>query len=208
MSLNTFLRSVFAVMLFMFIAMPASAQDEQAEAAATVETPVASKTQMAAEKAAADILGTLQAKGDFETLLMALKKTGVDEVLMEKGPFTLFAPTDEAFASLPEGTLDNMTDEEIAELLQKHVIIDKVTAEQAASLGKAMSVNGESMKIKKMDTSLMVGYATVLEADIMATNGIIHTIDAVLGMADVDTIGKVEAGNAPEETKGDEPQNK
>ncbi len=208
MSLNTFLRSVFAVMLFMFIAMPASAQDEQAEAAATVETPVASKTQMAAEKAAADILGTLQAKGDFETLLMALKKTGVDEVLMEKGPFTLFAPTDEAFASLPEGTLDNMTDEEIAELLQKHVIIDKVTAEQAASLGKAMSVNGESMKIKKMDTSLMVGYATVLEADIMATNGIIHTIDAVLGMADVDTIGKVEAGNAPEESKGDEPQNK
>ncbi len=135
------------------------------------------------EKAAAkmNIVETASAAGSFNTLLTAAKAAGLAETLAGKGPFTVFAPTDEAFAALPAGTLDALLKdtEKLKTILLYHVVSGTVTAKDVAGLKSAKSLQGGELKI---DTShgVMINNAMVVKADVMASNGVIHVINKVL----------------------------
>jgi len=136
-----------------------------------------------------DIVDTAVAAGGFDTLVAAVKAAGLVEALKAPGPLTVFAPTDEAFAKLPKGTVESLLKPEnrtkLAEILTYHVVPGQVTADQAATLPKADTVQGTSVLISAQDGKIRVGEATVLKADIEASNGIIHVIDAVLLPKDI-----------------------
>jgi uncharacterized surface protein with fasciclin (FAS1) repeats len=131
-----------------------------------------------------DIVDTAVAAGQFETLVAAVEAAGLVDTLKGEGPFTVFAPTDEAFAALPEGTLDELLMPENQETLQAiltyHVVPGKVMAEDAMGLESAETVQGQEITITTLDGSVMINEATVIQADIEASNGVIHVIDAVL----------------------------
>jgi uncharacterized surface protein with fasciclin (FAS1) repeats len=129
----------------------------------------------------ADIVDTAVAAGSFNTLVAAVQAAGLVETLKGDGPFTVFAPTDEAFAKLPAGTVEALLQDKakLRAILTYHVVPGKVTAEDVVKITSAKTVAGESVKI---DTSsgVMINDATVVKADIMASNGVIHVIDTVL----------------------------
>ena len=129
-----------------------------------------------------DIIETAGAAGSFTTLARAIDAAGLTESLKGEGPFTVFAPTDEAFASLPEGTLDALLQdkEKLAAILTYHVVPGNVSSEDVARLPAATTVNGKDLTITAADGKVMVGNATVTQADIPASNGVIHVIDTVL----------------------------
>ncbi len=131
-----------------------------------------------------DIVATAAASKDFSTLVAAVKAAGLVETLQGKGPFTVFAPTNEAFAALPEGTVADLLKPEnkdkLVSILTYHVVPGQVLAADAAKLSSAKTVNGEELSIKSNDGKVRVGDATVVAADIMTTNGVIHVIDHVL----------------------------
>jgi uncharacterized surface protein with fasciclin (FAS1) repeats len=131
-----------------------------------------------------DIVDTAAGAGSFNTLVAALKAADLVETLRGEGPFTVFAPTDEAFAKLPEGTLDNLLKPEnkgqLQSILTYHVVAGKVMSTDAAQLSSAKTVNGQSFKISNTGSGLMVDNANVVQADIGASNGVIHVIDAVI----------------------------
>jgi uncharacterized surface protein with fasciclin (FAS1) repeats len=135
-----------------------------------------------AEPATGDLIETATAAGSFTTLARALEAAGLVETLKGEGPFTVFAPTDEAFAKLPEGTLDALLEdkEKLAAILTYHVVPGEVTSEQVATLTSARTVNGKELTIAAADGKVTVGNAAVTQADIPATNGVIHVIDSVL----------------------------
>jgi uncharacterized surface protein with fasciclin (FAS1) repeats len=132
---------------------------------------------------AADIVDTAVA-GGFTTLVAAVKAAGLVDTLKGPGPFTVFAPTDAAFAKLPAGTLDSLLKPEnkakLRSILTYHVVPGKVTARDVAKLSSAKTVEGESLTIKIVNGGVMVDNANVTKADIMASNGIIHVIDTVM----------------------------
>ena len=131
-----------------------------------------------------DIVDTAVAAGSFKTLAAALQAAGLVDTLKGKGPFTVFAPTDEAFAKLPAGTVENLLKPEnkaqLTAILTYHVVPGAVMASQVTSLKEAKTVNGQSITISMMGGSVMVDKAHVLKTDIKASNGVIHVIDAVL----------------------------
>ncbi|MBH8580046.1 fasciclin domain-containing protein [Bisbaumannia pacifica] len=131
-----------------------------------------------------DIVDTAVEAGQFQTLVAAVEAAGLVETLKGEGPFTVFAPTDEAFAALPEGTVESLLMEENREQLQSiltyHVVPGSVMAEQAMSLDSATTVQGQELTITTGDGTLMIDEASVIQADIEASNGVIHVIDAVL----------------------------
>ena len=135
-------------------------------------------------KATADIVDTAVAAGSFNTLAAALKAAGLVETLKGQGPFTVFAPTDEAFAKLPAGTLDSLLKPEnkakLAGILTYHVVSGKVMAADVVKLSNAKTVNGQSVKIAVNGGKVTVDGANVVKTDIAASNGVIHVIDAVL----------------------------
>jgi uncharacterized surface protein with fasciclin (FAS1) repeats len=135
-----------------------------------------------AEPATGDIIETAVSAGSFTTLAKALEAAGLVETLKGEGPFTVFAPTDEAFAKLPEGTLDALLQdkEKLTAILTYHVVPGEVTSEQVAGLSSATTVNGKELTIAARDGKVTVGTASVTQADIPATNGVIHVIDSVL----------------------------
>ena len=130
-----------------------------------------------------DIVDTAVSAGDFQTLAAALEAAGLIETLKGDGPFTVFAPTDEAFAKLPEGTVESLLQPEnidqLVAVLTYHVVPGSVTAAQVVTLDEAATVNGQMVDISVGD-SVMVDDATVITTDIMATNGVIHVIDSVI----------------------------
>jgi uncharacterized surface protein with fasciclin (FAS1) repeats len=133
---------------------------------------------------ASDIVETATKASDFKTLVAALEAAGLVDTLRGPGPFTVFAPTDEAFAKLPAGTLDDLLKPEnkdkLVAILTYHVVAGKVMA--ADVVGKetmAKSVEGSDIKVNGMN-GVMVDDATVVTADIVADNGVIHVIDAVI----------------------------
>jgi uncharacterized surface protein with fasciclin (FAS1) repeats len=132
--------------------------------------------------AAADIVDTAAAAGTFKTLLAAAEAAGLVETLKSDGPFTVFAPTDEAFAKLPAGTVEGLLaePEKLKDILLYHVVSDKVMAADAAKLTFANTVLGQPLRIKAMDGKVQINDANVVLADIAASNGVIHVIDAVL----------------------------
>jgi transforming growth factor-beta-induced protein len=129
-----------------------------------------------------DIPGTAAAAGVFNTLLAAVEAAGLLETLQSAGPFTVLAPTDEAFAALPEGTVEALLEdpETLAEILLYHVIIGDVRAAQVVTLTEATMANGGTVSIAVENGGVRVNDANVVATDIEATNGVIHVIDAVL----------------------------
>jgi uncharacterized surface protein with fasciclin (FAS1) repeats len=122
-------------------------------------------------------------KTDLKTLVAAIDAAGLTETLMNGGPFTVFAPTDEAFAELPEGTLDNLLKPEnksqLAAILTYHVVPGKVMAVDVVKLNSATTVNGQEVAIDIGD-GVKVDNANVIRTDIIASNGVIHVIDKVI----------------------------
>ena len=135
-------------------------------------------------KASADIVDTAVAAGSFNTLAAALKAAGLVETLKGPGPFTVFAPTDEAFAKLPAGTLESLLKPEnkakLAGILTYHVVAGKVMAADVVKLTSAKTVNGQSVKVAVEGGKVRVNGANVVKTDIAASNGVIHVIDSVL----------------------------
>ncbi len=135
-------------------------------------------------KAKTDIVDTAVAAGSFNTLAAALKAADLVDTLKGEGPFTVFAPTDEAFAKLPAGTVENLlkpeNKEQLKSILTYHVVAGKVKAKDVAGMTSAKTVNGESINIKVEGDKVMINNATVAKADVMTSNGVIHVIDTVL----------------------------
>ena len=120
--------------------------------------------------------------GSFNTLVAALQAAGLVEVLSGEGPFTVFAPTDEAFAQIPEADLNALLadKEALTAVLTYHVVAGRVLAKDVVNLTSAQTVNGQSVEISVKDGKVMVDGATVVATDIEATNGVIHVIDKVI----------------------------
>ena len=133
---------------------------------------------------AADIVDTAVSAGSFETLVAAAKAGGLVETLKGPGPFTVFAPTDEAFAALPEGTVATLLQPEnrdqLVAILTYHVVPGAVTAEQVVGISSAETVQGDTIDISVVDGQVKIDEATVVTADVMADNGVIHVIDTVI----------------------------
>jgi uncharacterized surface protein with fasciclin (FAS1) repeats len=140
--------------------------------------------QMAAAQGQKDIVDTAVAAGSFKTLVTAVQAAGLVETLKGTGPFTVFAPTDEAFAKLPKGTVESLLKPEnkakLQAILTYHVVPGKVTADEVTKLKNARTVNGEALTVSQMNGSVMVDNAKVVKTDIMASNGVIHIIDTVV----------------------------
>lgn len=131
-----------------------------------------------------DIVDTAVAAGNFETLAAALGAAGLVDTLKGEGPFTVFAPTDEAFAKLPEGTVESLlkpeNKDQLTAILTYHVVPGKVMAADVVKLGDAKTVNGKSIVIKIDGGAVMINDAKVTATDIKASNGVIHVIDQVI----------------------------
>jgi transforming growth factor-beta-induced protein len=148
----------------------------------TVILPPSMSAQAPAPSAAADIVDTAVAAGQFTTLATALDAAGLIDTLKGPGPFTVFAPTDTAFAKLPAGTLDSLlaNPDALRTVLTYHVVAGADTAAAVSQLQQAATVEGENVVIQAADGMVTINDATVTRADIMASNGIIHVIDTVL----------------------------
>jgi transforming growth factor-beta-induced protein len=132
---------------------------------------------------AGDIVTVATEAGVFTTLLKAATAAGLVETLQSAGPFTVFAPTDEAFAALPEGTLDALLadPEALKKVLLYHVVEGKVTSDQIVGMTTVTSVEGSPIAISVKDGTVYLNdSAKVVTADVMTSNGVIHIIDAVL----------------------------
>jgi len=131
-----------------------------------------------------DIVDTAVAAGSFKTLAKALAAADLIGTLKGAGPFTVFAPTDEAFANLPAGTLDNLLKPEnkamLVRVLTYHVVPGKVMAADVVKLSSVKAVSGDALHIKAGGGSVTVDKARVVKTDILASNGVIHVIDHVL----------------------------
>jgi uncharacterized surface protein with fasciclin (FAS1) repeats len=131
-----------------------------------------------------DIVDTAVSAGKFNTLVQAVKAADLVDTLKGPGPFTVFAPTDEAFAKLPAGTLTDLLKPEnkakLQSILTYHVVAGNVMSTDAVKLTSTKTVNGQSFSIRSGSNGLMVDEATVIKADIIASNGIIHVIDRVI----------------------------
>jgi transforming growth factor-beta-induced protein len=131
-----------------------------------------------------DIVDTAVAAGQFKTLAAALKAAGLVKTLKGKGPFTVFAPTDEAFEKLPEGTVKELLKPEnkgkLTAILTYHVVPGKVMAKDVVKLSSAKTVQGSEVSIKVSDGKVMVDNATVIAPDIVCSNGVVHVIDSVI----------------------------
>ena len=167
---------VFSMCVVLVAAAVVSAE-ERAPPKVTAAKPVI-------ESAELDIVETAAKNGEFKTLVAALQAADLTETLQGKGPFTVFAPTDAAFAKLPEGTVESLLEPEnkakLAAILTYHVVPGKVMAADAAKLKSAETVNGETIAISAQGKNVKINDAKVAAADIVCTNGVIHVIDTVL----------------------------
>ena len=129
------------------------------------------------------IVGVAAGAGQFNTLVAAVKAAGLVDTLNGAGPFTIFAPTDEAFAKLPAGTVETLlkpeNKEKLVAILTYHVLAGKVMAADVKTMG-AKTVNGKEASIKVDGDKVTIGAANVVKTDIAASNGVIHVIDTVL----------------------------
>ena len=151
---------------------------------AAVVLTVAPLTAAPAAAQSKDIVDTAVAAGSFKTLAAALKAAGLIDTLKGPGPFTVFAPTDEAFAKLPAGTIETLLKPEnkakLTRILTSHVVAGKVMAADAAKLTSAKAVSGETLTIAARGGAVMIDKARVVTADVAASNGVIHVIDTVI----------------------------
>lgn len=145
-------------------------------------TPSASPTKTSTT-ASGNVVDVAAANGSFKTLTAALKAAGLDKALASEGPFTIFAPTDEAFAALPEGTVEELLKPEnrdtLIAILTYHVVPGENTSKTLKS-GEAETLEGAAVEVKVSPSGVMVNDANVVTADIPASNGVIHVIDKVI----------------------------
>ena len=129
-----------------------------------------------------DIVDTAVAAGDFNTLVTAVKAAGLVETLKGEGPFTVFAPTDAAFAKVPTDTLNALLADKtaLANVLTYHVVAGKVMAADVVKLTSAETVQGQAVSVEVKDGKVYVDGAQVVTTDIKASNGVMHVIDAVI----------------------------
>ena len=150
-------------------------------AAVLVLMPVMASAQSTMKK---DIMDTAASTGMFNTLVAALKAAGWDDELRGKGPFTVFAPTDEAFMKLPAGTVEKLLMPEnkamLAKILQYHVVSGNAMALDVVKMKSWKTVEGQDIWVKSKDGKVWINNATVVKADVGASNGTIHVIDTVL----------------------------
>ncbi len=154
-------------------------------AAALVVAPVAAASaQMAGQMAAPtkDIVTTAVEAGSFKTLAAALQAAGLVATLQGPGPFTVFAPTDAAFAKLPAGTVEALLKDKakLTAILTYHVVAGRVEAKDVVKLTSATTVNGAPVTVKVVNGKVLINNATVTAADVQASNGVIHVIDTVI----------------------------
>jgi uncharacterized surface protein with fasciclin (FAS1) repeats len=130
---------------------------------------------------AADIVDTAVAAGQFNTLVKAVKAAGLADTLKGDGPFTVFAPTDAAFAKLPAGTVESLLNdkEKLAQILTYHVVPGKVMAADVRT-GAVQTVQGQPLNVVAESGGVKVNQAKVVQADVVASNGVIHVIDTVV----------------------------
>ena len=164
---------VLAVALALGFAAPlAFAAPQQADAA------------MPATQASADIVDTAIAAGQFKTLAAALTAAGLVDTLKGDGPFTVFAPTDAAFAALPAGTVEELlkpaNTAKLISVLTYHVVPGNVPASRVVGMKEAKTLNGDTIAISVANGTVMIDGAKVVMADVAASNGVIHVIDKVL----------------------------
>ena len=137
-----------------------------------------------AKKDAPDIVDIAVGAGSFNTLVAAVKAAGLVETLKGDGPFTVFAPTDEAFAKLPAGTVENLLKPENKDMLVKiltyHVVPGKVLAQDVVKIKRAKTVQGQNVHVRVKGGKVMINKSNVIKTDIEARNGVIHVIDTVL----------------------------
>jgi uncharacterized surface protein with fasciclin (FAS1) repeats len=151
-------------------------------AAALVAAPLALGASVAHAK---DIVDTAASAGSFKTLVAAIEAAGLAETLKGPGPFTVFAPTDEAFAKLPAGTVETLLKPEnkdkLVQILTYHVVPGKVMSDDVAGkTAEAKTVEGSTLEVDAREGDVMVDEARVVQADIAADNGVIHVIDTVV----------------------------
>ncbi|MCC5637020.1 fasciclin domain-containing protein [Nostoc sp. CHAB 5844] len=130
----------------------------------------------------ADIVDTAVNAGSFNTLVAAVQAAGLVDTLKSPGPFTVFAPTDEAFSKLPAGTVDSLLKDipQLTKILTYHVVSGKVLASDVVNLDSAPTVEGSSIRIDASNGGVKINDATVTTPDVEADNGVIHVIDTVL----------------------------
>ena len=135
-------------------------------------------------KMSKDIVDTAISAKSFNTLVAALKAADLVDVLRGDGPFTVFAPTDDAFAKLPEGTLESLLKPEnkakLQSILTYHVLPGRYMAADVVKMNSAKTVNGQSFEISNSYGKVMVDNARIIKTDINASNGVIHVIDTVI----------------------------
>ena len=129
-----------------------------------------------------DIVDTAMSAGTFSTLVTAITVAGLDTALKSPGPFTVFAPSDDAFSKLPSGTVESLLEDipTLRKVLEYHVVSGKVMASDVVSLDKATTLAGEDVKITASGSSVKVNDAQVVTPDVETDNGVIHIIDTVL----------------------------
>jgi uncharacterized surface protein with fasciclin (FAS1) repeats len=171
----------FAILLIPALAIAVAACSSSA--ASPSPSPETATPAASMEAMTKDIVATATEAGSFKTLLTAATAAGLVETLQGDGPFTVFAPTDEAFAALPAGTLDSLLadPEALKKVLLYHVVSGKVTADQVVGLTSADSVEGSLIAIAVKDGKVYLNdSAQVTATDVMASNGVIHVIDQVI----------------------------
>lgn len=144
--------------------------------AVAVSTPVGAQTMQGT------IVDVAASAGQFSTLLAAIEAAGLEATLRGPGPFTVFAPTDAAFAALPDGTVEALLMDKagLTSILTYHVVSGRVMAADVVKLTEAMTVNGEKVAVVVGRDGVTVNGAKVVQTDIAASNGVIHVIDQVL----------------------------
>lgn len=130
------------------------------------------------------VVGVVQTDDRFTTLATAIDSSGLDSLLTQGGPYTLFAPTNDAFGTLPEGTVPDLLDSEnrdrLRMILSQHVVDRRWMSEELAGMSQVETLQGVLVSVSNDDNTVRVGGATVLDADIVTGNGVIHVVDAVL----------------------------
>jgi len=176
--------SILVALSILLVACAPAATPEPTQAPAMPEPTATMMPEPTATEAPQTIVDIAVSAGNFTTLVAALEAAGLVETLQGAGPFTVFAPTDEAFAKLPEGTVEELlkpeNKDQLVQILTYHVVAGNVMAADAAKLNSADTVAMLPVTIKTEMDKVMINNATVAQADIVASNGVIHVIDTVL----------------------------
>ena len=180
MKFKPFLLVSLVVVLLLAACAPAAVEVVATEEPKPTATPIPEPTEE--PMADMDIVDTAVADGRFTTLVAAVQAAGLVDALKADGPLTVFAPTDDAFAALPEGTVEALLADipTLTNILLYHVVDGKVMASDVVELDQALTLQGQYLDIQVMDGKVMIDNAQVIITDIEASNGVIHVIDAVI----------------------------